>query len=79
MGPGAIPVGGAEGDHGPFNTAQDLFAYTKKNMPLPPPKAGSLSDEEYWAVVAYMLSANGTDIPADGLNADNAASVTIKR
>ena len=38
-------------------TSTDLFAHIKANMP--PGEAGSLSDQEYVEVVAYVLKANG--------------------
>jgi mono/diheme cytochrome c family protein len=78
--PGAPAVFGAGalrgGEHG-FRTAADVFAYTKAEMPLPRRRAGTLSDEQYWAVVTHLLVASGVDVPARGLSADNAARVTL--
>jgi len=40
-----------------FSTAQDMFAFIRARMPLSAP--GRLSDDEYWAVEAYLLHWNG--------------------
>lgn len=77
MGDGALPLKGAGGDHGPFANAHDVFAYVKKEMPLPQAKAGSLSDEDYWAVTAYLLAGSGRKLPPGGLTAENAKSVVV--
>lgn len=74
IGQDALP---AEGTAGPLHTAADLFAYVKAKMPLPHSKVGSLSDADYWAVVTYLVAANHHDVPAGGISAANAASVTI--
>lgn len=62
---------------GTFVTAKDLFRYVSQEMPLPASKKGSLSGEEYWAVVNYVLAAHGAKVPEGGVNEDNAASVKI--
>lgn len=50
----------------PFHTAADVFAWTSKNMPAKAP--GSLSTDEYLAIFAFDLTANGVklDKPLDG-------------
>lgn len=52
-----------------FETAKDVLDWTKANMPLKKP--GSLSDEEYAAIMAFDLSANGIKVtkPVDFTNA----------
>lgn len=47
-------------------TAADLFSTTKQTMPGESP--GSLSDDEYLAVVAYMLDLAGVNRPGDALS-----------
>lgn len=47
-----------------YGTALELFAYTRRTMP--PAAPGSLPEEQYWAVTAYML-ANEDLLPADTL------------
>ncbi len=62
----------------PFRTAQDLYAYMSKHMPLPVQIAGSLSAEQYWAIVNFMALAHGLDVPPAGINAGNAGSVKLQ-
>jgi mono/diheme cytochrome c family protein len=59
-------------------TAEELHKYVSREMPLPKAKAGSLSPEQYWAVVNFMLLAHGSDVPEGGVNEQNAASVAVK-
>jgi hypothetical protein len=67
------PAGAPKRD--PFNTAQDVFNYISKNMPMK--AAGSLKPDEYWAIISFVLIAHGMAIPADGINANNASSVAM--
>jgi mono/diheme cytochrome c family protein len=60
-----------------FRTAEDLYAYVSKWMPLPQERIGCLEPEEYWAVVNYLLIANGSPVPANGVNAGNASTVPV--
>lgn len=60
----------------PFRSAEDLFRYVSKNMP-PADDAGSLSADEYWAVVDFMLRAHGVEVPAEGVTAENASTVQL--
>lgn len=62
----------------PFRTAQDVYDYTSTRMPLPKSRAGTLKPEEYWAIVNYLLVANGITVPEGGVTAANAASVTLR-
>ena len=61
----------------PFRTADDLYSYISKHMPLPSDRAGSLPPEEYWAIVNFMLLAHGVPLPPGGVNAANASSVKL--
>ncbi len=47
-----------------YGTAGELFAYTKSTMP--PAAPGSLSDQQYWDVTAYLLSTRAL-LPAETL------------
>jgi mono/diheme cytochrome c family protein len=49
-----------------FHTAADVFAWATKNMPAKKP--GSLKTDEYLAIFAFDLTANGVklDKPLDG-------------
>jgi hypothetical protein len=62
-----------------FRTARDVHGYLVQHMPKvrqtePPP-----SEEEYWAVVSFLIVANGSDIPPSGVDATNADFVTVPR
>jgi cytochrome c5 len=52
-----------------FKTALDVFTWVKANMP--PTAPGSLPDEDYVAILAFDLKANGValDKPLDGAQA----------
>jgi mono/diheme cytochrome c family protein len=63
----------------PFRTADDLFEYVSHWMPLPQARVGSLTPDEYWAVVNFMLVAHGVPVPPEGVNASNAKNVPLKR
>jgi cytochrome c len=58
------------------HNAKELFDYIKMNMP--PKKPGSLSDDDTWAVTAWLLDKNGL-LNGKGLNAGSATTVTWKR
>jgi cytochrome c len=60
----------------PFRTAQDLFGFLKTHPAKK--RAEPVAAADYWALVTFMLAAHGSAVPADGVNADNATSVTIQ-
>jgi cytochrome c len=43
-----------------FHTAADVAAFVVKNMPAKKP--GSLPVDQYWAILAFDLKANGVDV-----------------
>jgi mono/diheme cytochrome c family protein len=43
-----------------FRTVADVAQFTVANMP--PKKAGSLTEEQYWAILAFDLKANGIEL-----------------
>jgi S-disulfanyl-L-cysteine oxidoreductase SoxD len=60
-----------------FKTVADVAAFVVKTMP---PKApGSLSSDEYYAVLAFDLKANGVDLGDKKLDAALASSLEIPR
>jgi hypothetical protein len=63
---------------GSFKTAADVHRYVSQQMPLPKTEAGSLSADDYWAVVSFILLGHGVVVPAAGVGAENAASVRLK-
>jgi mono/diheme cytochrome c family protein len=60
----------------PFRTAQDLVGFL--NTHPAKKRAEWVAPDDYWAVVTFMLAAHGSAVPAAGINADNASSVTIQ-
>jgi mono/diheme cytochrome c family protein len=62
----------------PFRTADKVHKYVSQNMPHPADRAGSLSAEQYWAIINFMLVAHGSAVPDDGITAENAGSVDVE-
>lgn len=62
----------------PFRTAQDLYRYVSTSMPLPADKVGSLTSEQYWAIINFMLLAHGAQVPPEGVTQANANSVRLR-
>ena len=71
----ARPAGATWRD--PFHNAQDLFDFVSTRMPKG--NAGKLAKPDYWAVVTFMLSAQGSNLPAGGLGSANAKDTPIPR
>ncbi len=59
---------------GQFVTAKDVFEFIKVNMPKDKP--GSLSDDQYYAILAFDLKLNGVDL--HGMKVDPTTVGTIK-
>lgn len=78
-GPITPPVGPNEtypnsaGQHWPYATA--LFDYIRRAMPFNAPK--SLSDDEVYAVTAFILHRNGLLDEAEALSADNLPAIEM--
>lgn len=75
VGDHSLPLNGPRRNS--FRTARDLQDYVAKRMPLPPSRVGSLTVEEYWSVVDFILHARGVNMPAQRLGESNAADVRI--
>lgn len=58
-----------------FITAKDVFDFIKQNMPLKKP--GTLSDDEYLAVLAWMLNENKVALDKP-VAADNLAAIKLR-
>ncbi len=69
---------GVKGDREAFDTAQDVYDYVSYHMPRVSQSKQPLKDEEYWAIVSYMLLAHGSDVPEGGANPSNAKSIVVK-
>ena len=60
-----------------FKTVADVADFVVKAMP--PNKAGSLTEEQYWAILAFDLEANGIDLGDKKLDPTLASTLTIPR
>ena len=69
------PAGAAWRD--PFRNAQDLYNFISTFMPKE--HAGALKPADYWAVVSFLLAAQGASLPAGGVSPANASSIPIPR
>jgi hypothetical protein len=71
----ARPAGAAWRDS--FRNAQDLYNFTSQQMPKR--EKGKLKPDGYWAVVNFLLAAQGAVLPAGGVGPANASSIPIPR
>jgi hypothetical protein len=69
------PAGAAWRD--PFRNAGDLHRFTA--LHLPKTRAEQLKDPDYWAVVAFMLAAQGATLPSGTLGPASAATPIPQR
>jgi cytochrome c len=78
IGKGALPLEPRAGAkrNAQFKTAADVFKYAKASMP--PDKPGSLSDDQYWSIIAFDLKSNGVDVAGKTLDASSGASVSVR-
>jgi len=58
-----------------FHTALDVLQFIEANMP--PNKGGSLKPEEYEAILAFDLKANGVDVTGKHVDASTAATFVL--
>ena len=61
----------------PFRTAQDVYDFISTKMPQPAEAAGSLTADEYWSILNFLLLAHGTALPAEGVTPANASSIKL--
>jgi cytochrome c len=78
VGPAALPLNPRAYQkmrHFQFRTVRDVYEFASAVMPADQP--ASLSAEDYWNAIAYVLSANG--VPVDGklLTEDGAADLSL--
>lgn len=59
-----------------FETALDLYTYIQEKMPWHAP--GSLTEEEYWQVSAFLVRANGVDPGLQPLDKERAAAIRLR-
>jgi cytochrome c len=60
-----------------FKTVADIAEFVVANMPADAP--GSLTAEQYWAILAFDLKANGIDLGAQKLDPALAATLEVPR
>jgi cytochrome c len=79
VGKAALPLDPRSGSKrtAQFKTVADVAGYVKANMP--PGAAGSLSDDQYWAILAFDLKANGIDLGGKTLDGSLAPTLVIPR
>ncbi|WP_394846423.1 cytochrome c [Pendulispora brunnea] len=58
-----------------FHTALDVAQFVVKTMP--PDKPGSVSETEYWDILAFDLKANGVPVAGKRIDAESAAGIVL--
>ena len=61
-----------------FVTAADIAGFAVPNMPPTPEARTGLAEADYWAILAFDLTANGIKL-TEPVSAANAASIVIPR
>ena len=75
--PRVIPPLAGPGSLTKFGTAADLHAFINIRMPFQEP--GRLTEDEYWAMAAYILRHNDIGLGGGILTAANAGSVLLRQ
>jgi mono/diheme cytochrome c family protein len=77
VGPSALPAEPRPGQKrkATFHTALDVALFVKKAMPGDDP--GSLSDDTYFAILAFDLKANGVDVSGKTIDAASAEKIVL--
>jgi cytochrome c len=60
-----------------FKTVADIAAFVVKNMPADSP--GTLTEDQYWSILAFDLKANGIDLGDKKLDGALASTLTVPR
>jgi cytochrome c len=69
------PPAGAKVRKTQFRTAQDVAAFVAAKMPANKP--GSLTVEQYYAILAFDLKANGVDVSTRTIDPRSAAEIKL--
>jgi mono/diheme cytochrome c family protein len=80
IGPGAFPLDPRPYQkmrHFQFRTVRDIYEFASAVMPADQP--ASLSAEDYWDVIAYLLNADGDAVNGQMLNDDAAAGMSLAK
>ncbi|HKA92128.1 MAG TPA: c-type cytochrome [Haliangiales bacterium] len=77
VGAGALPLDPRPGSKRKvqFHTAKDVGVFVMKSMPADDP--GSLKPDEYFAILAFDLKANGVDVTGKTIDADAAEKIVL--
>ncbi len=59
-----------------FDNALELYQYNKARMPWHAP--GTMRDEEYWQVTAFLVELNGIELGDTILDETSAAQLSLK-
>jgi Cytochrome c len=59
----------------PFRNAESLHGFVSTH--LPKSRASALQPGDHWAVVTFLLSVQGSNLPPEGVTPSNAGSITI--
>lgn len=81
VGPGAFPLHPRPEQQvrqQPFRTAADVADFVTHNMPPDAAARRQISPDEYWAVLAFALDANGVRLE-EPLGPRNAGSIVLNR
>lgn len=57
--------------------AQELFSFASTYMPADAP--GTLGEDEYWAIAAFLLKENGLNPDRKPLGRDTGAGIPLRR
>jgi S-disulfanyl-L-cysteine oxidoreductase SoxD len=74
-GTGPLLIGGSK-RIASYQDSKRLYDYVSSTMPFDQP--GSLSEEQYWSVIAYLLDANEL-LPGDTVLGPDTAPIELKR
>jgi cytochrome c len=77
VGAGALPLDPRPGSKRKvqFHNAKDVALFVKKAMPGDDP--GSLTDDQYFAILAFDLKANGVDVSGKTIDAASAEKIVL--
>ena len=75
--PTVVPALAGSGSLAKFATAANLYGFIRAAMPFQKP--GSLTDDEYYQIVAFLLRQNGLIDGQTEVNAANAAQIVVSR
>ena len=63
--------------HFQFRSVRDIYEFASAVMPADQP--ASLSADDYWDVISFLLNANGTAVNGQPLNENNAAGMPLAK